>query len=271
MSDKYEKIHFEPSTIETIDRSIYEYIKALNLHASTNKGRKIVPVTWGTSERAFLTKNSKEKRDLQGTLVYPIISIKRSGMTKPAPGSGVFIGNIPGHPDEQGGSYVVSKIINQEKTSNFASADAKKTHGQNNFPRDNKKIVYKTVSVPMPVNIEATYEITIRTEFQQQMNELLTPFITIPGTVKGIVLKSSGHTYEGFIEGQYQSQDNMEGFNNEERKFETKVNIKVIGYLIGQGDNAEKPFISVRENAVEIKLPKERTIIDPEEMKKYGL
>lgn len=271
MSDKYEKIYFEPSTVETIDRSVYDFIKGLNLHASTNKGRKIVPIMWGTAERSFLTKNSKEKRDLQGTLIYPAISIKRSGLTKPSPGSGVFIGNIPGYNDEQGGSIVVSKVINQEKTSNFASADAKKKHGQVNYPRKNNKIVHKTISVPMPVNIETTYEVTIRTEFQQQMNELMMPFITLPGTVKAIQLKNSGHTYEGFIEGQYQSQDNMEGFNNEERKFETRITIRVIGYIIGQQGNSEKPFYAVRENAVEIKIPKERLVIDPEEMEKYGL
>ncbi len=272
MSDnKFEKIHFEASTPETIDRSVYEFVKSLNLHTTTNKGRIPVPVTWGTSERAFLTKKSKEARDLQGTLVYPIISIKRTGLTKPSPGSGIFIGNIPGHSDEQGGSLQISRVINQEKTSNFANADAKKLLGQENFPRKNKKIVYKTVSVPMAVNVEMTYEINIRTDFQQQMNELIMPFITTPGTVRAITLKYDEHIYEGFIEGQYQDQNNLENFNNEERKFETKINIKVIGYLIGQGANSEKPYFAIRENAVEVKLPKERIITDPEEIKKYGL
>ena len=272
MSDeKHEKIYFEPSTPETIDRSVYEYVKNLNLHATTNKGRKPVPVTWGTSERSFLTKNSKEARDLQGSLVYPAISVRRTSLTKPSPGTGIFIGNIPGNPDEQGGSLQISRFINQEKTSNFANADTKKLLGQENHPRQNSKIVYKTVSVPMAVNVEMMYEVNIRTEFQQQMNELIMPFITNPGTVRAISLKYDEHVYEGFIEGQYQDSSNLDNFNNEERKFETKISIKVIGYLIGQGNNSEKPHFSVRENAVEIKLPKERIITDPEELKKYGL
>ena len=270
-NDEYKKVYFDPSTIETIDRSVYEFVKNLNLHASTNKGRQIVPIMWGTSERSFLVKDSKEKRDGQGALVYPAISIKRAGITKPSPGSGIFIGNVPGNNDKQGGSLPVMRTINQEKSANFAAADAKKLTGSSNYPRQNKKIVYKTVSVPMPVNVETTYEITIRTEFQQQMNELILPFITSPGTVRAIVLKHGTHRYEGFVEGQYQTQDNLDNFNNEERKFETKINIKVIGYLIGKDGNDERPFYAVRENAVEIRLPKERIIVDPEEIKKYEL
>lgn len=270
-NNKFEKVYFDPSTIETIDRSVYDFVKKLNLHATSNKGRNPVPVLWGTSERSFLTKNSKESRDKQGALIYPAISIRRTGLTKPSPGSGIFIGNVPEKTDEQGGSLPVMRIINQEKTANFASADAKKLSGYVNYPRENKKVVYKTVSVPMPVNIETTYDITIRTEFQQQMNELILPFIVTPGTVRAITLTYGQHRYEGFIEGQYQNQDNLENYNNEERKFETRITLKVIGYIIGKEGNNEKPFFAIRENTVELKLPKERVIVDPKEMEKYNL
>ncbi len=32
------KIHFEPSTVETIDRSVISYIESLDLFANTNEG-----------------------------------------------------------------------------------------------------------------------------------------------------------------------------------------------------------------------------------------
>jgi hypothetical protein len=271
INNKYDKIYFDPSTIETIDRSVYGFIRDLKLYADTNKGRIEVPVLWGTAERGFLTKEAKEARDQQGALIFPVITVRRTGITKPSPGSGIFIGNVPPNSDHQGGSLPVMRIINQEKTSNFATADAKKKHGDENRPRNNKKIVYKTVSAPMPVNVEMMYEINIRTEFQQQMNELILPFVTKPGTVRAITLTHAKHRYEGFIDGQYQIGDNLDNYNNEERKFESKINLKVIGYLIGEGKNGEKPFFSVRENAVEIKLPKERVIIDPKEIDKYNL
>lgn len=263
------KIYFEPSTFETIDRSVSEYFENLNLYADTNKGRKKVPILWATSERAFLTKDSKEIRDKQGALIFPIISIKRNNISKTLASKGIFVGNIPESSGPQGGSLSISKVINQARTNAFATADSKKIHGQENYRRNNKKVVYRTVTIPMPVNVEMTYEITIRTEFQQQMNELLLPFLTIPGTVNYISLTHSEHRYEGFIEGQLNSADNLSSYGNEERKFETKFNLRVVGYIVGQGNDREKPFFSITENPVEIKIPKETVIFDPKELEKY--
>ena len=57
------KIYFEPSTLETIDRSVNSFLKDLNLFTMTNKGARQVPVVWASAERAFLAKKSKESRD----------------------------------------------------------------------------------------------------------------------------------------------------------------------------------------------------------------
>ena len=274
MSEKFDssrEIHFEPSTIESIDRAVYDYIEDLNLFTDTNEGSKKVPVLWGTSERSFLTKSKKEVRDQQGTLKFPLISVRRTSMSKPLASGGAFQGNVPENSDKQGGSLVISRTIHHKKTSEFANADAKRTYGQDNHPRENKKVVYRTVSAPMPVNVEMMYEVTIRTEYQQQMNELMLPFLTLPGTINYVRLKSGQHKYEGFIQSDFQSKDNLSDYTSSERKFETTITIKVIGYLVGQKNNREKSQFSVRENFVEIKLPKEKVITDPEELLKYDL
>ena len=229
------KIHFEVSTIETIDKSVLNFVKGLKLSTKTNKGFTPVPVVWGTAERAYQVKKNKEIRDSQGLLVLPIISIKRSGFTKSGTSPGVFQGNVP--EEAGGGSLNVSRVLYQKKTMEFANADALKLYGQKNFPSQNPKIVYKTVSVPMPVNVEVMYEITLRTEYQQQMNDLMTPFATKPGTVNFVRLIEKDHRYEGFIQENYTSSDNLSDFSSEERKFETKINLKVIGYIVGEGKN----------------------------------
>ena len=59
-NDDLKKIHFEPSTVENIDRSVYDYLKDLKLSVLTNEGQKTVPLLWGTSERSFLSKENKE-------------------------------------------------------------------------------------------------------------------------------------------------------------------------------------------------------------------
>ena len=246
-----EKIYFEPSTLETIDQSVYDFVEGLSLHTTTNKGFVRVPVLWGTSERSFLTKDKKEVRDVQGALIFPLISVRRVSLNKPLSSPGAFQGTVPENADAQGGSLEISRVINQEKTKNFANATSNHQFGQQNYPFQNQKIVYKTISVPMPVNVELTYEVAIRTDFQQQMNELVLPFITKPGTINSILLTSGDHRYEGFIQDQYQGEENLSSFAEEERKFETKISIKVVGYLVGQGSNREKPHFSVRENFVD--------------------
>ncbi len=253
-----QKVHFEVSTIETIDKSVLNFVEGLSLHTTTNKGFKPVPVVWGTAERSYQVKKNKDIRDSQGLLILPIISIKRMSFTKSRQSPGVFQGNVPENEDGKGGAINVGRVLYQQKTLKFANADALKLYGQKNFPSNNPKIVYQTVSVPMPVNIEVMYEITLRTEYQQQMNDLMTPFATKPGTVNFVRLIEKDHRYEGFIQEGYTSNDNLSDFSSDERRFETKINLKVIGYIVGEGKNREKPHYSIRENAVEVKIPRER-------------
>ena len=68
------------------------------------------------------------------------------------------------------------------------------------------------------------------------------------------------HKYEAFIQGDFASQNNVSSLSTEERKFQTDVNIKVLGYIIGSGPNQEKPRIVRRQNAVDVKIPRERVI-----------
>ena len=46
-----------------------------------------------------------------------------------------------------------------------------------------------------------------------------------------------------------------------ERNYETNINIEVLGYLIGAGENEERPQIVKRENAVEFKFSREQTMV----------
>ena len=50
--------------------------------------------------------------------------------------------------------------------------------------------------------------------------------------------------------------------DNEERKFETTVQIKVLGYLVGEGINQKTPKFSIRENAVQVYIPREHVVWD---------
>tara|TARA_B100000941_G_C28478870_1_gene540903 strand:- start:128 stop:1402 length:1275 start_codon:yes stop_codon:yes gene_type:complete len=271
-------IPFPPSTIENIDAAMMSYLlQTMAIFTSTNKGWSKVPVVWSSSERAFQSKRGQEIRDSQGTLVLPIITVERVSVVKDLARKGTIYGNPMPTNDEKGGVIPIAREINQEKTSNFTNADVRRlTAGKINFPAPvGDKVVYSTVFIPLPVYITATYAIKIRTEYQQQMNDIITPFVTRPGGVNYINLVNSGHRYEGFINEDFAQSNNVSDYSNEERKFETTITVDVLGYLIGDDKNQVKPNFVYRENAVEVKIPRERIILgeipDHENGKFYGL
>ena len=76
--DGLKEIEFQPSTIETIDFAMFNYLdKHCNLHTDSNKGWKKVPVIWVGAERAFQVKERKEMRDSGGMLMLPMMSVER--------------------------------------------------------------------------------------------------------------------------------------------------------------------------------------------------
>ena len=268
----YEGKRVFDSRIENIDTAMYKYVdEQMNLHAHDGERFRKVPTVMASAERSALSKGPLRVRDDEGALIMPIITIERTSLVKSPSEKGTVWANVPALDKVKGGNIPVMQKIIQGKTSNFKNAHTLRTRGQLNFPSKIDKTVYKTVSIPLPVYVTVMYQITIRTEYQQQMNELVVPFITVPGGINYIIIRDGVHRYEGFIEQDYSHENNISNFSNEERKFETKFNIKVLGHLIGDGINQRTPQKVINETVVEVKIPRERTTFSAEEMEKYGL
>ena len=262
------ELEIQPSTIETIDRALFEYIDdELDIFCTTNKGFKKVPFIWAGAERAYQIKHNRELRDVNGWLIYPIMSIERTGITKDLAQRGAYYAAAQNINDTKGGSMTVARTIKQDKTANFANADSKRLvlnavgTGQNNFPRKNNKVVYETITVPIPVYLEVTYTLTVMSEYQQQINEIITPFMTKTGAVNYFVIEKDNHRFEVFLESDYALNNNASALLEDARGYETQINFRVIGYIMGADKNEERPKIVRRENAVEIKIPREHVIL----------
>ena len=287
MVAKLREIPFMPSTLETIDYAVHNWLnEELDLHTTTNKGWKKVPIIWATAERAIQSKEDNTLRDQDGTLIFPRIIIDRTSVVKDLAKKGSVWGNIQRINDEKGGSITIARRIKQDKTSNFANADSKRLKGgvagnkQSTYPKrdslgrliENKKIVYETITMPLPVYLDITYSIIIKTEYQQQMNDLVTPFMTKTDGLNYFVMKNENHMYEAFIQGDVGLDNNIASMETEYRKYESKIDVKVLGYINGEDKNAEQPKIVIRENAVEVKFPRERVVFGdiPEHIDKRG-
>jgi len=252
-----------PSTIENIDAAMLAFLTdELNISTQTNKGFKQIPIIWVAAERAAQIKQHKDLRDAEGALIYPVITLERASIVKDLEKKGSIFGNIPPVNDPRRGSYTVARKIQQKKSSEFTNASSKRTYNQINFKvkKQDKRTVYETYTIPLPIYVTVNYTVSITTEYQQQMNDAISPFITRPGGINYFSLSNGGHTYEGFIDSDFTSNNTVNNLEENERKFVTDINIRVLGYVIGDGINQETPKIVKRESAVEIRFPREQVV-----------
>ena len=263
-SDDLKEIDIAPSTLEDVDQATYNWLnEQLDVKTTTNKGFRKVPVQWVAGEKSFQMKSNPNLRDSSGALIMPLITLERTAVIKDPARKGTAYGNIPNRTDNKGGAITVARRIKQDKTGNFANAKSKQKTGKLNFrTRKQEKVVYETISIPMPVYVEVTYKISLRAEYQQQMNEMAHTFITEPGGTNYLTVQNNNHSYEAFLEGDFALENTVSDMQGE-RGYETVVQLKVLAPLIGDGVNQETPKYVRRESVVDVKIARERVILDP--------
>lgn len=258
------------SELEDIDFAFYKFVdENLNIRTRTNKGFKKVPVVWSGAERAHNIKDDNIKRDATGMIILPVIAIERTTVKKTDASRVIPYAMADPNHDLKGGFLTINKVIKQDKTSNFANADAHRRRSQLNFPLNrhtkNKKIVYETITIPIPIYVEVGYKIVVRTEYQEQMNDILTPFLRKSNAHKRVLIEHNSNKYEAFIKENYEMTNNISNYESNERKYETGIIVDVYGYLIGDGKNQAQPRVVRRENAVQIRFARERILVKDED------
>ena len=260
-SDALKEVEFLESTLETIDGALLDWIRNRNIHAMTKEGFKRVPIVWASAERSYQTKKYDDVRDETGSLIFPVISIQRTTVEKSlSKRLGIAPNTLTETNDYRAGGLVVARRINQEKSRNFANADGEFNPAVFKPLKCNEKVVYNTYTIPTPVYLNITYKIVFRTEYQQQINTLITPFMTYTGGINEFLIRKDGHQYPAFVAEQFNAEDNVDNFTEEERKFQVSLDIRVLGYIIGAGLNQESPKMVVRESIAEIRIPRERVL-----------
>jgi|TARA_Y100000296_G_scaffold78899_1_gene102242 hypothetical protein len=255
------------STIENIDYAIMSWVKEdLMISTTTNEGFTKTPVLWQVPERSFQVKHEKSLRDLDGALKLPLISVERTGIVKDPNRKGSFQANLySDEKDGRSGRMVIAKKIVQDKTRNFAVAagtrgDVTGETKQLYYPRVNQKVVIKMLSIPIPVYVNIDYKITLKSEYQQQMNTMLAPFIGRTGQINAFTMRRNGHLYEGFIDQGFTHSNNVNDLGEDMRMYSSEITIKVLGYLIGEGKSDDRPIVRIHENVVEITFPNEEAV-----------
>jgi len=261
-----------PSTLEDIDFAVFNYINdSLNVSCDTNDGFSKVPVIFAGAERAYQIK-VQETRKNGRSLEYPLISVVRNSLAKNPENKGRYGVYVPPYFDfyKKGGAVAIARQVQQEKTRDRANASAIKKFGKgtnetySTFPFENKKIVYETLYVPTPTFVEVSYAIKLISNYQQQMNQMLAPFLTKFSTPAAFSITHEGNTYEAFVDPDFANESNNAGFGTDERVFKSTVTIKVLGHIIGADKNQETPTIVVRESPAEVVIGRERAVVGDE-------
>lgn len=256
-NDSNSKLEFQPSTIETVDGAMLDWVERNVPIVRTKDGSRVPPVLWATAERSYQVKNNVEIRDENGMMIYPVITIQRTSMEKSLTrrvGLPNTFGTSPGP-----SMFQVAKVINQEKSKNFANQDSMAS-GSFDPLLCNNRVVYDVYSVPAPVWVNVSYKITFRAEFQQQMNDMILPYIIYPKGINEVIIGRDGHTYPAFVQESISYSDNLTDFTEDERVIQTSYDIKVLAYFVGDKNNPEA-FPSRRETIVSVELPKEVAIV----------
>ena len=258
------------SRIEDIDYAMVSWLKEdLDLSTLTNEGYKRTPVLWQTPERAFQIKSNKDLRvpddHSSGAITLPVVTVERTSITKDPGNKGSFQAHIFSNKrNGRTGRMVIAKRIKQDKTRNFAVVGNTRTNSggtrQKYFPRTNQKVVIETLSIPIPIYVNLDYKIVVKTEYQQQMNDLTQPFMTRTGQINSFVMRRNGHMYEAFIDQGFNQSNNVANLGEDERQFTSEINIKVLGYLIGEGNSDDRPIVTKEESIVEVAFPRESVV-----------
>lgn len=254
-------INFNPASLEGIDWAMYQWVDdTIDAHATTNDGWRKVPVLWKSAERVWQIKGDREIRDEDGALVFPLIAIERTGKTKSLTEKGSIFAHLPpAINDEKEGSIAWIHQINHKKTADFKNADSMEDHGDINFKtsenEDERKrnTVIESTYIQQPSYITNNYEITLRADFQQQMNQMVTPFLNEVGNINHFATRYEGHFYEGFIQEDISQDNNVSNFNEEERIFKNTVSIDMLGYIT-KSDNEDKPQTVKRESPAQVAI-----------------
>jgi hypothetical protein len=227
----------KPVTIETVDGAVFDFLdkKVAPTVEMPNEGQPHkVAVHFAAGERwALLRKNGF--RDNHGTLILPIISIRRTDIDREE-----YLGGMTSAQR----SITISKVIHPKTSVIQNAVDARKRRGV--FFQPKREPVIETLTIPFPDFSQISYEITIWTSYMTHMNEILEKLFytyekSVGGRVDSFVMpaeydgtepKGDSYYFVGFLEGGFSKQSNDDNFTDQEGIVKYVYNVKVPAYLM---------------------------------------
>jgi len=273
--DKQGRYPIKSIGIEDVDQAVVDYFdKKIAMTVEVERGRKKVPVVFASGERWKMIRDHRGLRDDNGTLILPLMTVRRTNIDRTR-GFGGLAQETP--------FITISQNIHS-KTGNLQNIlNLRKRSGFLGVPKKDK-VVREYITLPFPDFATIFYEISIWTQYQTQMNEILEKIFhnydwhnsfVMPVDYDGKEPKGNGYYFVGFRDGDIVSQSNFEEFTDQERIIKYSYGIKTPVYFMfdlkdetlsyGKDEDRRK-IVFKQQNAVNIKLKEE--VISLEEFEK---
>lgn len=257
-------------TIEDVDKAVFNlFDKDLPLLYTQRNDTRRVPIVFATGERFALIARKQPLRDRSKALILPVISIMRSGFTF---GSEIKMATAPDikqvikrqlGKDDPFYQRLVNKIGLQNSddlvtlsaftdTENQQNAEPGRiaTRRQGVGNSDTQRIqtgnlltpnlgnnIYEIYEIPAPVYFMATYEITLWTQYTQEMNNLIAAIATenhFNAVTSYRIETEKGYYFVAYFDNSVSPGNNFDNFSEEERIVRSTMTLKVPGYFLGQ-------------------------------------
>lgn len=238
--------------IEDVDKAIFKlFDEQLPLFFEHKETTERIPVIFATGERAFILRRNKPLTDRHGALILPLVSILRSGLSqeKAAGGFGVGTGNgrqeiyRRKHSDSvqifnennEDGLQNQANVVNSDKHQGPSVRDYRRNVSSAIIKNDFSSPVTEIITMENPRYFSATYEITLWTQYLQQMNGLLEAIWSnyTHGPSKSFRLESDkGYWFVGYVDPSLTGDLNFDSMTDAERIVKYNFSISVNGYII---------------------------------------
>jgi hypothetical protein len=251
--------------LDDVDRALFKLFDVEIPFQVRNEGgeTKDVPVIFAAAEKWALQKRRRALRDRNNTLILPLITIIRTAIQQSTSEDTVGRGI-----NQQTGELMIKRrldssdrgyqsLINRlflKHQVNVAVSSTQADVGQLTTMRtigdleadptvqdgglllpDKLNNAFETLVLPTPQFFTALYEVTIWTQYNQHMNQLLEQLVSsfLPQAQSWRIDTPKGYWFVARVDGDvFNAENNSDDMSQEERMIKYKFNVKVPAYVL---------------------------------------
>jgi hypothetical protein len=237
-------------TIEDVDKAVFNlFEKDIPLYYLIGKETRRIPVIFATGERFAILRRRQPLRDENSVVILPLISIMRTSVDqKPS------IGNGP----QQTLPQVIKRRLSKEdpkyqrllnklglkNDSVLGAEDTRRTtEGTDDYLKESGNVLrsvlnnnlVETIEIPPVKYYQASYEITVWTQYTAQMNDVLSSIMSSYTNMHQREFRletEKGYWFVGYVDSAFSPGNNFDEFSSEERIIRYSFSLDVVAYLI---------------------------------------